>query len=97
LLTGPAVRAHGLTAPGFDGVAYDPKTGVAYNPKTKEMIIYDNQAYKRAGNASKVTAIDPQINLRKNLDDLIQHIETHPNLKDLPHRNLILHRLTRTR
>jgi hypothetical protein len=80
---------HGLTAPGFDGVAY--------NPKTQELIIYDNKAYRKAADVTGATAIDPEVNLRKNLDDLINHIATHPNLKSLPHRQLIMQRLRKTR
>src|ERR1700752_1746914 len=81
---------HGLTAPGFDGVAY--------HPGKMELIIYDNKAYSRASNVASATAIDPEKNLLNNLDKLINHVETHPNLKgNMPGRIKILEQLKQTR
>ncbi len=80
---------HGLTAPGFDGVAY--------HPGKMELIIYDNKAYSGVGNVRSATAIDPDKNLLDNLNKLINHVETHPNLKDMPGRIKILEQLKQTR
>ena len=58
---GPSGAAgHGVTSPGFDGVAY--------NPKTRHLIIYDNKAFGRSGNVRGASAIDPNKNLSQNLD-----------------------------
>jgi hypothetical protein len=76
---------HGVTSPGFDGVAY--------NPRTRHLIIYDNKAFARSGNVSSATAIDPSKNLNQNLGNLIQRVST---MTDLPHRTDVLDLLRRT-
>jgi hypothetical protein len=81
---------HGVTVKGFDGVAF--------HPDKMELIIYDNKAYSRPGNVGSATAIDPEKNLLNNLDDMIRHVETHPNLKGhLKSRIKILEQLKSTR
>lgn len=76
---------HGVTTSGFDGVAYNPRTG--------DLIIGDNKSLKRLGNVSSATALDPEINLQKNLKRMIDHIENHPNLGNFPNRSVVLQRL----
>jgi hypothetical protein len=59
---------HAITANGFDGAAY--------NPKTKHLIIYDNKAFTRAGNINSATAVDPERNLSNNLATLISKVKS---------------------
>jgi hypothetical protein len=83
---GPSGAAgHGVTAPGFDGVAYNPRTG--------HLIIYDNKAFARSGNVGSATAIDPARNLHQNLGTLIRRVNA---MGHLPYRTEILDRLRRT-
>ena len=71
---GPSGAAgHGITNPGFDGVAY--------NTKIDQLHLLDNKSLKKAGNVSSATAIDPSRNLLKNLDALIERVEA---AKDIP-------------
>jgi hypothetical protein len=84
---GPSGAAgHGVTSPGFDGIAY--------NPKTRHLIIYDNKAFGRSGNVRGASAIDPNKNLSQNLDRLIQRVN---GITNLPQRAEILDLLRRTR
>lgn len=71
---------HRANAPGFDGVAY--------NPKTDHLIIYDNKAFGQPKNVSSASALTRTF--RNNLSRLIKHIDT---LQDLPFKNLIRKRL----
>ena len=77
---------HGVTVPGFDGVAF--------NPKTRHLIIYDNKAYARAGNVSSASAVDPARNLTQNLNGLIGRVQM---MNDMPNQTEILDLLRRTR
>jgi hypothetical protein len=77
---------HGVTASGFDGVAF--------NPTSRHLIIYDNKAYARAGNVGGATAIDPARNLAQNLDALILRVQT---MNDMPNQAEILDLLRQTR
>lgn len=80
---GPSGSAgHGVTEPGFDGVAYNVRTG--------EIHLIDNKSLARQGNVGSATAIDPSRNLGKNLDGLIQRVEA---AKDVPGRVRLLGRL----
>jgi Domain of unknown function (DUF4157) len=80
---GPSGAAgHGITQPGFDGVAY--------NVRTDELHIVDNKSLARAGNVGSATAIDPSRNLARNLDGLIARVEASTNL---PWRDRLLGRL----
>jgi hypothetical protein len=84
---GPSGAAgHGITSPGFDGVAY--------NPKTRHLIIYDNKAFGRSSNVRGASAIDPNKNLSQNLDRLIQRVN---GITNLPQKAEILDLLRRTR
>jgi hypothetical protein len=77
---GPSGGAgHGVTASGFDGVAY--------NPKLDELHLVDNKSLKAAGNVRSATAIDPSRNLMKNLDGLIKRVGA---MRDMPSRIRIL-------
>jgi hypothetical protein len=85
-IDGPSgAGGHGITSSGFDGVAFNPKTG--------DLILGDNKTFKRVGNVTSATAIDPGVNLQKNLRTMIKHVETHPNLARVPSRDAILQRL----
>jgi hypothetical protein len=80
---GPSGSAgHGVTEPGFDGIAYNVRTG--------ETHLVDNKSLARQGNVGSATAIDPSGNLGKNLDGLIQRVEA---AKDVPGRVRLLGRL----
>jgi len=80
---GPSGSAgHGVTEPGFDGVAYNVRTG--------ETHLVDNKSLARRGNVGSATAIDPSRNLGKNLDGLIQRVEA---ARDVPGRVRLLGRL----
>lgn len=59
---------HSITANGFDGVAY--------NPQKKHLIIYDNKAFKKTGNVSSATAVDPGKNLAYNISNLILKVKS---------------------
>ncbi len=88
-IDGPSgAGGHGVTTSGFDGVAYNPRTG--------DLIIGDNKSLKRLGNVSSATALDPEVNLQKNLKRMIDHIENHPNLGNFPNRSVVLQRLKST-
>src|SRR5262245_7496061 len=83
---GPGGSAgHGVTAAGFDGVAFNPKSG--------HLIIYDNKAHNRV-TISSAPAIDPQRNLRQNLDGLIQRVE---GMSHMPNQAEILDLLNQSR
>lgn len=83
---GPGGSAgHAANAPGFDGVAFNPKTG--------DLIIFDNKAYKSQGNVASGTAIDPMRNLATNLNNLITRVQ---GMADLPDQKVILDRLRAT-
>ncbi len=83
-IEGPSGAAgHGVTAPGFDGVAY--------NIDADELHILDNKSLK-ATTARSATALTD--NLLTNLDNTITHVR---NMQDLPRRIRILGMLTRTR
>lgn len=85
-IAGPSgAGGHGITTSGFDGVAYNPTTG--------DLILGDNKSFKRIGNVTSATAIDPERNLQKNLKAMIAQIENHPNLGDFPNRSVVLQRL----
>ena len=80
---------HGVNAKGFDGIAY--------HPGKNELIIYDNKAYAAATNVTHAPPIDPEKRLNRYLDELIEHVEKHPNLKRMPNRAQILKQLKQTR
>jgi hypothetical protein len=85
-IDGPSgAGGHGVTTSGFDGVAYNPGTG--------DLIIGDNKSLKRLGNVSSASALDPEVNLQKNLKRMIDHVENHPNLGNFPNRSVVLQRL----
>ncbi|WP_426960161.1 hypothetical protein [Muricoccus radiodurans] len=66
ILDGPGgSMGHAGNAPGFDGVAW--------NPKTQELLIYDNKSFKKGGNVASASAITK--NLEGNLEKQIAHIE----------------------
>ena len=82
---GPSGSAgHGVTTPGFDGVAYNTRTG--------ELHLVDNKSLAATGNVSSATAIDPTRNLAKNVDTLVVRVEA---AKDVPGRIRILGLLRR--
>jgi hypothetical protein len=84
-IDGPSgAGGHGITTSGFDGVAYNPRTG--------DLILGDNKAFKRVGNVTSATAIDPAANLQKNLKGMISRLENDPNLAR-PVRANVLQRL----
>ena len=88
-IDGPSgAGGHGVTTSGFDGVAYNPRTG--------DLILGDNKSLKRIGNVTSATAIDPEVNLQKNLQRMIDHIENHPKLGNFPNRTIVLQRLKST-
>ena len=65
ILDGPSGSGgHGITTPGLDGAAF--------NPKTNDLLIYDNKSFKRGGNVGSASAITS--NLPQNLDTLIQRL-----------------------
>lgn len=74
----------GVTAKGFDGVAF--------NPKSHHLIIYDNKAFAASGNVYEATAITS--NLMKNLHDTIGRVQ---QLTDMPGQAEILELLWRTK
>jgi hypothetical protein len=75
-----------VTASGFDGVAF--------NPKTRHLIIYDNKSFGRAGAVGRASAIDPAGNLIQNLDRVISRLRKMP---DVPNQPELLDLLRRTR
>ncbi len=87
LVEGPSgTQGHAANAAGFDGVAYS----VARD----DLIIYDNKAFASSRNVGKGTAIDPAVNLSKNLDALIVRVQ---NMTDLPSRYRIVDLLRQVR
>jgi hypothetical protein len=81
---GPSGAAgHGITTPGFDGVAY--------NTKADELLVIDNKSLK-AETARSATALTR--NLLKNLDGLIEKVE---GMQDMPSRIRILQLLKQMR
>ena len=85
-IDGPSgAGGHGVTTSGFDGVAYNPRTG--------DLLVGDNKSLKRFGNVTSATAIDPEVNLQRNLQRMINHIENNPNLSNFPNRATALQRL----
>lgn len=65
ILDGPSGSGgHGITTPGLDGAAF--------NPKTDDLLIYDNKSFKRGGNVGSASAITS--NLPQNLDTLMQRL-----------------------
>jgi len=77
---------HGVTESGFDGVAF--------NPKTRHLIIYDNKSFASQNKVSSATAVDPAQNLNRNLEALIQRVQT---MKQMPNQADILNSLRSTR
>lgn len=69
---------HGITSPGFDGVAY--------NPRSNHLIIYDNKAYRKTGNVGRASAIDGA-RLVANLSGMEAKVRS---MQDLPDRDRIL-------
>src|SRR5215470_9526730 len=57
-------KGHAITKPGFDGVAF--------NPKTRHLILYDNKSFKSASNVASVSAMTK--NLAQNLQKIIQQV-----------------------
>jgi len=87
LIEGPGgTSGHVANAPGFDGVAY--------NIKSDHLIIYDNKTFASERNVGQGTAIDPGLNLAKNLDTLVARVQ---QMRDLPARYRILDLLRQTR
>jgi Domain of unknown function (DUF4157) len=83
-IEGPSgAGGHGITAHGFDGIAYHPQTG--------ELHILDNKSLK-AGTAYSATALTT--NVLQNLDDAIARVAATP---DLPGGSAILADLTSAR
>jgi hypothetical protein len=95
LVDGPSgAGGKAYNEPGFDGVAY--------NPKTDHLLIYDNKTLSRLGNVSAATAIDPGVNLEQNLtgkpgdnriDGIIRRVSA---MRHMPHQHEILRQLDRT-
>ncbi len=87
LVEGPSgTQGHAANASGFDGVAYS----VARD----DLIVYDNKTLASSRNVAKGTAIDPAVNLAKNLDALIGRVQS---MTDLPSRYRILDLLRQLR
>jgi hypothetical protein len=86
LVDGPSgTQGHAANARGFDGVAY--------NITRDDLIIYDNKTFESSRNVGKGTAIDPSVNLAKNLNALITHVQ---NMSDMPARYRIMDLLRQT-
>lgn len=86
IVEGPSGSAgHGVTQQGFDAVAYNTRTG--------ELHLADNKSLARAGNVQSASAIDPARNLGKNVNGLIQRVQS---MKDLPGKVRILGLLRQT-
>jgi hypothetical protein len=74
-IDGPSgAGGHASNAPGFDGLAF--------NPKTRELIIYDNKAYYATGTVRSASAIDPAKNLEKNLRVEVEVVRAMTHLPD---------------
>jgi hypothetical protein len=80
LITGPGgtTGGHQSNQPGVDGAAY--------NPIRDHLILYDNKAFRRDGNVASATAIDPVINLARNIQRVLDVLE---GLPDLPWRGRV--------
>jgi hypothetical protein len=84
---GPSGKGgHAANAHGFDGVAY--------NITSDDLIICDNKCFASDRNVGSGTAIDPAVNLAKNLDALIARVQI---ASDLPAQDRILNLLRQTR
>jgi hypothetical protein len=87
IVEGPSgAGGHGITSHGFDGVAF--------NPDTKDLVIYDNKAYKKVGSVGSASAIEK--NLEQNLEDLIERVSKTTAGKEMPHSTEILNQLRRS-
>jgi hypothetical protein len=86
IVEGPSgAGGHGITSHGFDGVAF--------NPETKDLIIYDNKAYKKLGSVGSASAIEK--NLEQNLEELIERVGKTSAGNEMPHSGTILRQLKR--
>jgi hypothetical protein len=84
IVEGPSgAGGHGITSHGFDGVAF--------YPETKDLIIYDNKAYKKLGNVGSASAIEK--NLEQNLEELIGRVSKTSAGREMPHSGEILKQL----
>ncbi|WP_404393738.1 hypothetical protein [Humibacillus xanthopallidus] len=90
VLRGPSGAAgHAANAAGEDGLFYNVRNGV--------LRIADNKAFARAGNVASATAIDPHVNLLRNLDDMIADVEAMGSTRDATFRQDVLRLLRQTR
>jgi hypothetical protein len=84
IVEGPSgSMGHSTSAKGLDGVAY--------HPGKKELVIYDNKAFRKAGAVSKAGAITE--NLEENLEKLIKKVEGiagREGVDAMPHAKAIL-------
>ncbi|HZQ55950.1 MAG TPA: hypothetical protein VFB14_27395 [Bryobacteraceae bacterium] len=86
IVEGPSgAGGHGITSHGFDGVAF--------NPETKDLIIYDNKAYKKLGSVNSASAIER--NLEQNMEELIERVSKSSAGREMPHSGEILQQLRR--
>ncbi len=90
IIRGPGGSAgHRVNAPGEDTLAF--------NTRTKLLAIHDNKSFASTRNVAGATAIDPERNLLQNLDDMINHVKTHPSLANWPHKKNVLRKLQKTK
>lgn len=86
IVEGPSgAGGHSITSHGFDGVAF--------NPETKDLIIYDNKAYKKLGSVGSASAIEK--NLEQNMEELIERVSKSSAGREMPHSGEILQQLRR--
>ena len=87
IVEGPSgSMGHSTSAKGLDGVAY--------HPGRRELVIYDNKAFREAKAVSNASAITK--NLEENLENLIKKVERIASRKGvdaMPHAQAILHDL----
>jgi hypothetical protein len=90
IIDGPSGGAPGAgtTVRGIDAVAYNPTTG--------ELLLLDNKAWKKT-NINAAEAVDPAVNLRTNLDELLHDLRNSPDLRQIPDREQLINRLQQTR
>jgi hypothetical protein len=86
IVDGPSgAGGHGITSHGFDGVAF--------NPETRDLVIYDNKAYRKLGSVGSASAIEK--NLEQNLEELIERVGKTSAGREMPHSEEILRQLKR--
>lgn len=86
IVEGPSgAGGHGITSHGFDGVAF--------NPDTRDLVIYDNKAYRKLGGVNSASAIEK--NLEQNLEELVERVGKTSAGQEMPHSAEILKQLKR--